>query len=56
MGIESTVLATDLGQPDNPHPVEGLEIIATRLAEQGISTASLRRMMVENPTVALGLD
>jgi hypothetical protein len=56
VGVESTVLATDLGQPDNPHPVEGLEIIAARLAEQGISTDLLRRMMVENPAIALGLD
>jgi dihydroorotase-like cyclic amidohydrolase len=56
VGVESTVLATDLGQPENPHPVEGLEMIAARLAEQGISTDALRRMMVENPAIALGLD
>jgi hypothetical protein len=56
VGIESTVLATDLGQPDNPHPVKGLEIIAARLGEEGISPASLQRMMVENPAIALGLD
>ena len=56
VGAESTVLATDLGQPDNPHPVEGLEIIAARLAEQGIPEESLQRMMVENPAIALGLD
>lgn len=56
VGVESTILATDLGQPDNPHPVDGLEIMAARLAEQGFSQAELRRMMAENPAVALGLD
>lgn len=56
IGAESTVLATDLGQPENPDPVEGLALFARHLAEEGIPAASIERMMIENPALALGLD
>jgi hypothetical protein len=55
-GFESTILATDLGQPDNPHPVEGLEQFAERMRSEGFSAEEIERMTVVNPAVALGLE
>jgi hypothetical protein len=37
VGVESTVLSTDLGQPDNSCPVEGMAIYLNSLAEFGFS-------------------
>jgi hypothetical protein len=56
VGVESTILATDLGQPDNPHPVEGLEMFLQKMAGEGFTKSEIERMTVENPAVALGLD
>lgn len=55
-GIAATVLATDLGQPDTPAPVEGLKIYAERLLASGFNRDELRRMMCENPRRLLSLD
>lgn len=56
VGVESTVLATDLGQPDNPHPVEGLEQFVERMRGEGFSASEMERMTAANPAVALGLE
>lgn len=56
VGVDSTVLATDLGQPANPHPVEGLEMFRQRMIEQGFPPSELERMMAANPAAALGLE
>jgi hypothetical protein len=54
VGFESTVLATDLGQPENPHPVEGLAEMRRQFAERGFSESELRVMMCETPAMLLG--
>ncbi len=51
-----TILASDLGQPGNPAPVDGLTEYARRLSHHGISDADLEMMLVHNPAAALGLD
>ncbi len=56
LGAGSTVLASDLGQPDTPAPVEGLRIYAGMLAAEGFDRDDIRRMMVTNPAQLLGLD
>lgn len=56
VGVESTILATDLGQPENPDPVEGLEQFADRMRGEGFSSLELERMTAANPSVALGLE
>ena len=56
VGVHSTVLATDLGQPGNPSPIEGLADFARQLALQGISESDLELMLVQNPSAALGLQ
>lgn len=53
VGVASTVLSTDLGQPDTPPPVEGLRDYAERLRAAGYSPDDLRRMMCVNPAALL---
>jgi hypothetical protein len=55
VGVETTVLSTDLGQPDTPAPVEGLELYARRLRSDGFSADQLRQMMRTNPRRLLAL-
>lgn len=54
VGIDSTVLSTDLGQPETPPPVEGLRMYAERLRSSGFSPDQIRQMMQANPAFLLG--
>lgn len=56
VGTESTVLATDFGQPQNPSPPEGLAEFAGRLASLGFSKIEMDRMIRKNPAWMLGLS
>jgi hypothetical protein len=49
IGVENTVLSTDLGQPDTPPPVEGMRLYAERLCGSGFSVDDVRQMMQANP-------
>jgi hypothetical protein len=53
VGAATTVLSTDLGQPDTPPPAEGLRQFAGQLRACGFSVEQLRVMMVENPARVL---
>ena len=55
-GAEHTVLASDLGQANNPLPPESLALIAERLLANGAAEADLRALLVDNPARLLGLD
>lgn len=48
-GVERTILASDLGQPDTPPPAEGLRLYAERLRSTGFSMDQVRTMMQANP-------
>lgn len=50
VGPQKCILSTDLGQPVNPYPEEGLLAFATNLLEQGFSKTEIRTMTVTNPT------
>lgn len=56
VGHETTVLASDLGQPDTPEPVAGMIEFAEQLEAEGFSRDQLRRMMVDNPIRFLKAD
>ncbi len=56
VGVESTVLATDLGQPDNPDPVSGMKEMLQELAARGFMRAELEVMACRNPAKLLGLS
>jgi hypothetical protein len=49
VGVETTVLATDSGQPDNPPPPECLKLFAEGLRALGFDRDHLRQMMCLNP-------
>lgn len=55
VGVETTVLSTDLGQAEMPAPVEGLTLYARRLRSAGFSADQLRQMMRTNPRRLLSL-
>lgn len=55
VGARHCVMATDGGQPYNPHPPQMLRAFAAAMLEQGIAAADLRTMMCDNPARLLGL-
>lgn len=55
VGWQSTVLATDLGQPENPDPVTGLAEMRREFAARGFTDRELRVMMCDNPARLLDL-
>lgn len=56
LGVESTVLATDLGQPDNPDPVSGLAEMCRRMLERGFREPEVERMASLTPAALLNLE
>lgn len=49
IGAERIILSTDLGQANNPYPVDGLIEFCTALLKQGISSSELELMTKVNP-------
>jgi len=47
--VESSFLSTDLGQPDNPSPIEGLSAYLTSLTEFGFNKREIFQMTAETP-------
>lgn len=56
VGTDTTVLATDLGQPENATPAQGYADYLDALALAGFREAELERMACANATTLLGLD
>ena len=56
VGVDTTVLSTDLGQPQMPPPAEDLRLYAERLTSSGFSFEQIRRMICTNPAHLLSLD
>lgn len=56
VGPASTVLATDLGQPENPSPVDGMRAYLEGMRGLGVAEDDLHLMSRETPARALGLD
>jgi hypothetical protein len=56
LGVETSVLATDLGQPENPDPVSGLSQMQRELHARGFSEHELDTMCGRNPAVLLGIE
>ena len=55
VGWETTVISTDLGQPNNPFPVDGLAAYMAGLAAEGFAPAAIAHMSQVNPALLLGL-
>jgi len=55
LGCRSTVLSTDLGQPGNPEPIEGLSSYLASLATTGFTQSEIFQMAGENPAFLMDL-
>jgi hypothetical protein len=55
-GVDTTVLSSDLGQPQTPPPAEGLRLYAERLQSSGFSVEHIRQMMCANPAHLLSVS
>jgi len=56
VGVDSTVMATDLGQAHNVSPVLGLRQYVDAMRARGFTQADIEVMTVRNPSAALALD
>lgn len=56
IGPERSVLASDLGQADNPLPPESLLTVGRLLRSTGFTRRELRALTVHNPSSVLGLE
>ncbi|HEY7966631.1 MAG TPA: DUF6282 family protein [Solirubrobacteraceae bacterium] len=56
IGPERSVLASDLGQADNPLPADSLLTVARLLRASGFTARELRALTVYNPSSVLGLE
>jgi hypothetical protein len=56
LGPESTVLATDFGQMNNPSPVQGMRQFIASLIKEGVPQKDIDRMTKVNPSMLLDLD
>lgn len=48
-GAEHFVIASDLGQAENPLPTSGLATLVQSLLEHGLTVEELDAMLVQNP-------
>jgi hypothetical protein len=56
IGAEHCIISTDLGQPQNPLPVEGMRLLMATLLHQGISPVEVELMAKTNPAFLLEPD
>lgn len=54
-GVENTLLGSDLGQANNPLPMDAYQKIARRLLDAGMSKTDVRKLVVDNPAHLLGI-
>ncbi len=53
IGVEQCILSSDLGQLENPYPVDGMKAFLNDLIESGLSDTAIRTMWVDNPNALL---
>lgn len=53
IGVEQCILSSDLGQLENPFPVDGMRSFLEDLIESGLSETDIRTMWVDNPNALL---
>ena len=56
IGAEHFLITSDLGQANNPFPVDSFRKICTRLLESGMSERDVRMLVADNPARLLGVD
>ena len=56
IGPQHCIVSTDLGQPQNPLPVEGMRLFIATLLHHGITQNEVELMIKSNPEMLLDLD
>jgi hypothetical protein len=56
IGPEHCIISTDLGQPQNPLPVEGMRLFIATLLHHGLNQKEVEYLVKVNPAKLLGLD
>lgn len=56
VGLDRSILASDLGQANNPLPTEGLRDVALELLEHGMTDDQVHALLAVNPARVLGLS
>jgi hypothetical protein len=56
VGVTTTVLTSDFGQPENPFPVEGLRSYIQQLIQLSFSDQEIHQMVKINPSRLLNLS
>ena len=56
VGADRTSIGSDLGQTDNPTPIESFKKMLGMLHDAGVSEKDLRKMVRDNPSRLLGLS
>jgi len=56
IGPEHCIISTDLGQPQNPLPVEGLRLFIAILLHHGLTQKEVEYLVKVNPARLLGLE
>lgn len=55
-GAEKCIITSDLGQPENPNPIEGMKTFLESLMGYGLSEREIEILVKENPARLLGID
>jgi hypothetical protein len=55
VGVERSILGSDLGQMNNPLPTDSFRKIVSRLLERGMPDDQVRSMVARNPAALLGV-
>jgi predicted TIM-barrel fold metal-dependent hydrolase len=56
VGIARCILSTDLGQANNPAPVDGMKLMIASMLNNGLTEKEIEIMVKTNPSKLLGLD
>ena len=56
IGPEHCIISTDLGQPQNPLPVEGLRLLIATMLHHGLSQDQVEAVAKRNPASLLNLE
>jgi imidazolonepropionase-like amidohydrolase len=54
-GVGQSLMGSDLGQVNRPHPVEGIRLWAAAMLELGLSEEEIRTVLCKNPAELMGL-
>jgi len=55
VGIDNTIISSDLGQANHPLPIEGMVFVVKSLLEEGFSESEIHKLVSQNASSLLGI-